>query len=98
MFTRTCGGLILPRGYGGRLARICAECGEEVEYRDERRTLPEVDFHFHGASFSEKKLMLLFVGHLLFDAINYSTLFIFVYSFFIFRSLSRYYRIRKGLF
>lgn len=46
--TRTCGGLILPRGYGGRLARICAECGEEVEYRDERRTLPEVDFHFHG--------------------------------------------------
>ncbi|EFV01084.1 hypothetical protein HMP0721_1823 [Pseudoramibacter alactolyticus ATCC 23263] len=36
------------------------------------------------SSFSEKKLMLLFVGHLLFDAINYSTLFIFVYSFFIF--------------
>ena len=30
--TRTCGGLILPRGYGGRLARICAECGEKVKY------------------------------------------------------------------
>lgn len=42
------GGLILPRGYGGRLARICAEHGEPVEYEDERRSLPEVDFTFHG--------------------------------------------------
>ena len=30
--TRKNGGLILPRGYGGRLARICAEQGETVEY------------------------------------------------------------------
>jgi superfamily II DNA or RNA helicase len=46
--TRTSGGLILPRGYGGRLARICAEHGEAVEYKDERRSLPEVDFTFGG--------------------------------------------------
>ncbi len=46
--TRTNGGLILPRGYGGRLARICAEHGEAVEYKDERRSLPEVDFTFCG--------------------------------------------------
>lgn len=46
--TRTNGGLILPRGYGGRLARICAEQGEPVEYEDERRSLPEVDFTFTG--------------------------------------------------
>jgi superfamily II DNA or RNA helicase len=46
--TRKCGGLILPRGYGGRLARICAEFGENVEYDDERRSLPEVDFTFQG--------------------------------------------------
>ena len=48
--TRTNGGLILPRGYGGRLARICAEQGEPVEYQDDRRSLPEVEFTFqHGA-------------------------------------------------
>lgn len=46
--TRTNGGLILPRGYGGRLARICAEKGVPVEYQDDRRSLPEVDFTFHG--------------------------------------------------
>jgi superfamily II DNA or RNA helicase len=46
--TRTNGGLILPRGYGGRLARICAEQGEPVEYEDDRRSLPEVDFTFRG--------------------------------------------------
>ena len=46
--TRKSGGLILPRGYGGRLARICAEHGEPVEYEDERRSLPEVDFTFTG--------------------------------------------------
>lgn len=46
--TRTNGGLILPRGYGGRLARICAKQGEPVEYEDERRSLPEVDFTFRG--------------------------------------------------
>lgn len=46
--TRKCGGLILPRGYGGRLARICAEHGEPVEYEDQRRSLPEVDFSFSG--------------------------------------------------
>lgn len=46
--TRTCGGLIVPRGYGGRLARLCAEHGEAVEYQDDRRTLPEVDFNFQG--------------------------------------------------
>lgn len=46
--TRTNGGLILPRGYGGRLARICAEHGETVEYEDARRSLPEVDFTFCG--------------------------------------------------
>ena len=46
--TRTNGGLILPRGYGGRLARICAEQGEPVEYEDDRRSLPEVDFTFTG--------------------------------------------------
>jgi len=46
--TRKNGGLILPRGYGGRLARICADLGETVEYDDERRSLPEVDFTFQG--------------------------------------------------
>lgn len=46
--TRTNGGLILPRGYGGRLARICAEQGEPVKYEDDRRSLPEVDFTFTG--------------------------------------------------
>ena len=46
--TRTNGGLILPRGYGGRLARICAEHCEPVEYEDDRRSLPEVDFTFTG--------------------------------------------------
>lgn len=46
--TRKSGGLILPRGYGGRLARICAEHGESVEYEDQRRSLPEVDFSFSG--------------------------------------------------
>ncbi len=46
--TRTNGGLILPRGYGGRLARICAEHGESVHYEDDRRSLPEVDFTFTG--------------------------------------------------
>ena len=45
---RKCGGLIVPRGYGERLARICAEQGEAVEYEDERRSLPEVDFAFSG--------------------------------------------------
>jgi superfamily II DNA or RNA helicase len=46
--TRKCGGLIVPRGYGERLARICADLGEKVEYEDERRSLPEVDFSFAG--------------------------------------------------
>lgn len=46
--TRTNGGLILPRGYGGRLARICAGHGETVEYEDARRSLPEVEFTFCG--------------------------------------------------
>lgn len=45
---RKCGGLIVPRGYGERLASICAEQGEAVEYEDERRSLPEVDFSFSG--------------------------------------------------
>lgn len=45
---RKCGGLILPRGYGERLARICADLGEQIEYDDERRMLPEVDFSFSG--------------------------------------------------
>lgn len=45
---RKCGGLILPRGYGGRLARICSEHGEAVEYEDQRRSLPEADFTFGG--------------------------------------------------
>ena len=45
---RKCGGLILPRGYGERLARICADLGEQIEYEDERRMLPEVDFSFSG--------------------------------------------------
>ena len=45
---RKCGGLIVPRGYGERLARICADLGEQVEYQDERRSLPEVDFVFQG--------------------------------------------------
>lgn len=45
---RKCGGLILPRGYGERLALICADLGETVEYEDERRSLPEVDFNFSG--------------------------------------------------
>ena len=45
---RKCGGLIVPRGYGQRLARICAELGEAVEYEDQRRSLPEVDFAFAG--------------------------------------------------
>ncbi len=47
--TRTNGGLIVPRGYGERLARICADRGEIVEYEDERRSLPDVDFSFSGA-------------------------------------------------
>lgn len=42
--TRTCGGLIVPRGYGEPLARICAGFGEAVEYEDDRRLLPEVGF------------------------------------------------------
>ncbi len=46
--TRTNGGLIVPRGYGERLARICAEHGEAVDYEDDRRLLPEVDFRFVG--------------------------------------------------
>lgn len=46
--TRAGGGLIVPRGYGERLARICADLGEAVEYEDQRRTLPEVDFSFSG--------------------------------------------------
>ncbi len=45
---RKCGGLILPRGYGERLARICADLGEQIEYEDERRMLPEADFSFTG--------------------------------------------------
>ena len=46
--TRTNGGLIVPRGYGEPLARICAGFGEAVEYEDDRRLLPEVDFRFAG--------------------------------------------------
>ncbi len=46
--TRTCGGLIVPRGYGERLARICEDLDEKVEYEDQRRSLPEVDFSFTG--------------------------------------------------
>lgn len=46
--TRTNGGLIVPRGYGEQLARICAEFDEAVEYEDDRRLLPEVDFRFIG--------------------------------------------------
>lgn len=40
------GGLIVPRGYGGQLARLCASLNEAVEYQDDRRLLPEVDFAF----------------------------------------------------
>lgn len=47
--SRTNGGLIVPRGYGGRLARICTECNEPVVYVDDRRTLPEVEFSFTGS-------------------------------------------------
>lgn len=42
------GGLIVPRGYGQRLARICALAGETVDYEDARRSLPEVDFRFNA--------------------------------------------------
>ena len=46
--TRTNGGLIVPRGYGEQLARICAGHGETVDYEDDRRVLPDVDFRFSG--------------------------------------------------
>lgn len=46
--TRTNGGLIVPRGYGQRLAQLCQEQGLHVQYDDQRQTLPEVDFKFHG--------------------------------------------------
>ena len=46
--TRTNGGIIVPRGYGQRLARICREHDEAVEYDDQRRILPEVEFNFCG--------------------------------------------------
>lgn len=46
--TRTNGGLILPRGYGQRLAQICQGLSQRIVYDDQRRTLPEVDFHFQG--------------------------------------------------
>lgn len=46
---RTNGGLIVPRGYGQRLAQLCHEQKEIVEYDDQRHTLPEVDFQFQGS-------------------------------------------------
>lgn len=40
---RTNGGLIVPRGYGEQLARICAEHGEAVGYdEDYRRKISSV--------------------------------------------------------
>lgn len=45
---RAGGGLIVPRGFGLRLARICADLGESIDYDDQRRILPEVDFTFRG--------------------------------------------------
>ena len=45
---RTCGGLIVPRGYGQQLARICAKYGQVVEYDDQRRLLSEIELDFAG--------------------------------------------------
>ena len=47
--TRTNGGLILPRGYGGPVGEdLRGAWARPVEYKDERRSLPEVDFTFGG--------------------------------------------------
>lgn len=42
------GGLAIPRGYLGRLIRICRRHGVQFDLVDRRRTLEEVDFSFQG--------------------------------------------------
>jgi len=40
--------LIAPRGFGRQLVGILQGAGVRFEIEDKRRTLPEVDFTFHG--------------------------------------------------
>ena len=40
--------LILPRGFARQLHKLCRRYGVDVEWIDNRRSLPDVDFHFTG--------------------------------------------------
>ena len=41
--------LLLPRGFNRELFALCKKHGVKPDFVDNRRTLPEVDFTFHGA-------------------------------------------------
>jgi len=47
-YERTPGGLILPRGYTRQLIALCNQHGVRYQLDDYRRTLPPVEFAFHG--------------------------------------------------
>jgi superfamily II DNA or RNA helicase len=40
--------LIIPRGFTRQLLNLCKRHGVQHDIHDRRRTLPAVDFHFHG--------------------------------------------------
>jgi len=40
--------LIVPRGFGSQFVRIAKRHNVPVDYDDQRRILPEIDFEFHG--------------------------------------------------
>ncbi len=42
------GGLIIPRGFMGQLTDLCLRHSVAFHVDDQRRTLPDVDFQFHG--------------------------------------------------
>ena len=48
MFEQTDNGLIIPRGYVRHLITMARAQGIRYHMQDHRRTLPEVDFSFHG--------------------------------------------------
>ena len=41
--------LSIPRGFGQHLVDISYQFGEQFEFDDKRRTLPEIDFNFNGS-------------------------------------------------